>query len=193
MPPERVRADDLVQSDAERAALTALREVTGEVDGPMERHSMRCFLLAERMAADRGLMVDHEVLLIAGLLHDIGLYEGASAGGVYTTDGAEFAGHLLADRPGWDERRLGLCRDAIDRHHEVRSQWEDGAEVELMRRADMTELTSGVVNFGVSRGWIRGLWRAVPRDGLYPHIARMVADVLRERPASLPRILIRGH
>jgi hypothetical protein len=193
VPPERVRADDLVQSDAERAALTALREVTGEVDGPMERHSMRCFLLAERMAADRGLMVDHEVLLIAGLLHDIGLYEGASAGGVYTTDGAEFAGHLLAGRPGWDERRLGLCRDAIDRHHEVRSQWEDGAEVELMRRADMTELSSGVVNFGVSRGWIRGLWRAVPRDGLYPHIARMVADVLRERPASLPRILIRGH
>ncbi|MEZ5156446.1 MAG: HD domain-containing protein [Solirubrobacterales bacterium] len=193
MATERVRAEDLVQSDAEQAALTALREVTGEADGPMERHSMRCFLLAERMAADRGLMVDHEVLLVAGLLHDIGLYEGASAGGVYTTEGAEFAAHLLAGRPGWDERRLELCRDAIDRHHEVRSQWGDGAEVELMRRADMTELTSGVVSFGVSRGWIRGLWRAVPRDGLYPHVAQMVAKALRERPASVPKILIRGH
>lgn len=193
MASERVRGEDLVQSEAERAALTALREVTGESDGPMERHSMRCFLLAERMAADRGLMVDHEILLVAGLLHDIGLYEGASAGGVYTTEGAEFAEHLLAGRPGWDERRLALCRDAIDRHHEVRTQWEDGAEVELMRRADMTELTSGVVNFGVSRGWIRGLWKAVPRDGLYPHIAAMVGKALRERPTSVPKILIRGH
>jgi hypothetical protein len=190
---ERVRAEDLVQSEAERAALTALRDVTEETDGPMERHSMRCFLLAERMAADRGLMVDHEVLLVAALLHDIGLYEGASAGGVYTTDGAEFAGHLLAGRSGWDERRLALCRDAIDRHHEVRSQWDDGAEVELLRRADLTELSSGVVNWGTSRGWIRGLWRAVPRDGLYPHVAAMVGRALRERPGSVPKILIRGH
>ncbi|MFN8112815.1 MAG: HD domain-containing protein [Solirubrobacterales bacterium] len=193
MTAERVRAEDLVQSDAERAALTALREATEEVDGPMERHSMRCFLTAERMAADRGLVVDHEVLLVAGLLHDIGLYEGASAGGVYTTDGAEFAGYLLAGRSGWDSRRLELCRDAIDRHHEIRTQWDDGAEVELMRRADMTELSSGVVNYGVSRGWLRGLWRAVPRDGLYPHIAAMVGKALRERPASVPKILIRGH
>ena len=30
------------------AALAALREVTGEPGGPMERHGMRCFLLAER-------------------------------------------------------------------------------------------------------------------------------------------------
>ena len=121
MPNEQVTAEDLVRSEAEVAALTALREVTGETGGPMERHSMRCFLVAERIAADRGLMVDHEILLVAGLLHDIGLYDGASAGGVYTTDGAHFARHLLEGRPGWDERRLQLCLDAIDRHHEVRA------------------------------------------------------------------------
>jgi HD domain len=189
---ERVKAEQLVQSEAEVAALTALREVTGETGGPMERHSMRCFLVAERIAADRGLMVDHEVLLVAGLLHDIGLYDGASEGGVYTTDGAHFAMHLLEGRPGWDERRLELCRDAIDRHHEIRSQWDAGAEVELMRQADMVEVSSGLVNFGVSRGWLRGLWRAVPRDGLYPHIGKMVAKALRERPSSVPKILVRG-
>ena len=193
MPSEQVTAEDLVRSEAEVAALTALREVTGETGGPMERHSMRCFLVAERIAADRGLMVDHEILLVAGLLHDIGLYDGASAGGVYTTDGAHFARHLLEGRPGWDERRLQLCLDAIDRHHEVRAQWDAGAEVELMREADMVELTSGVVNHGVSRGWLRGLWRAVPRDGLYGHVGRMVGKALRERPASVPKILIRGH
>lgn len=189
----QVRAEDLVRSEAEVAALTALREVTGEPGGPMERHSMRCFLIAERIAADRGLMVDHEILLVAGLLHDIGLYDGASEGGVYTTDGAHFAAHLLAGRPGWDERRLRLCSEAIDRHHEIRSQWEAGAEVELMREADLVELSSGIVNHGVSRGWLRGLWRAVPRDGIYRHVGRMVSKALRERPSSVPKILIRGH
>ena len=187
-----VTAEDLVRSEAEVAALTALREVTGEAGGPMERHGMRCFLISERQAADRDLMVDHEILLVAGLLHDIGLYDGASEGGVYVTDGRNFAERLLAGRPGWDERRTRLCLEAIERHHEVRPQWHAGPEVELMRRADLVELSSGLVNFGVSRGWIRGLWRAVPRDGLYGEVGKMVAKAARERPTSLPKILIRG-
>jgi hypothetical protein len=187
-----VSAEDLVRSEAEVAALTALREVTGEAGGPMERHGMRCFLISERQAADRDLMVDHEILLVAGLLHDIGLYDGASEGGVYVTDGRNFAERLLAGRRGWDERRTRLCLEAIERHHEVRPQWHAGPEVELMRRADMVELSSGLVNFGVSRGWIRGLWRAVPRDGLYGEVGKMVAKAARERPTSLPKILIRG-
>jgi len=189
----RVRAEDLVNSEAGEAALTALRVATGEIDGPMERHGMRCFLLCERQASDRGLLVDHEVLLVAGLLHDIGLYDAASERGVYVTDGAHFARRLLAGRPGWDGRRLELCLDAIERHHELRSQWDAGPEVELMRRADMIELYAAAVSFGVSRGWIRGLWRAVPRDGLYGEVGKMVGKAARERPASLPRILIRGR
>lgn len=187
-----VTAEDLVRSEAEVAALTALREVTGEAGGPMERHGMRCFLISERQAADRDLMVDHEILLVAGLLHDIGLYDGASEGGVYVTDGRNFAERLLAGRPGWDARRTLLCLEAIERHHEARPQWHAGSEVELMRRADMVELSSGLINFGVSRGWIRGLWRAVPRDGLYGEVGKMVAKAARERPTSLPKILIRG-
>ncbi len=187
-----VTAEDLVRSEAEVAALTALREVTGEAGGPMERHGMRCFLISERQAADRDLMVDHEILLVAGLLHDIGLYDGASEGGVYVTDGRNFAERLLAGRPGWDARRTLLCLEAIERHHEARPQWHAGSEVELMRRADMVELSGGLVNFGVSRGWIRGLWRAVPRDGLYGEVGKMVAKAARERPTSLPKILIRG-
>lgn len=193
MTAREVTAEDLVNTETARAALVALREVTGEVGGAMERHCMRCFLLAERMAADRDLLVDHEVLLVAGLLHDIGLYDGASEGGVYVSDGRRFAARLLDGRPGWDERRTRLCLDAIERHHEVRSQWDAGAEVELIRRADLVELSSGAISLGLSRGWIRGLWRAVPRDGLYGEVGRMVAKALRERPATMPRILIRGR
>src|SRR5215203_5998530 len=37
--------DTLVATAAEIESLTALREATGEVDGTMERHTLRCFLL----------------------------------------------------------------------------------------------------------------------------------------------------
>lgn len=189
----RLDADQLVRTETERLALTRLREVTSQTNGPMERHGLRVFLICERMAADRALAVDREVLLVAGLLHDIGLYEEASRGGVYVSDGREFTARLLSGRPGWEEGRTRLCLDAIERHHELRSQWSAGAEVELIRRADIVELTACQVRFGLDRGWLRRLIYAVPRKGIYREVGRMLAKAVRERPASLPRIFIRGR
>lgn len=187
----RLTADDLVSTAIEREALRRIRALTGDRDGPMERHGVRCFLICERLAAEAGLDVDREVLLVAGLLHDIGLYDRASRNGVYVRDGREYTEELLGGREGWSAERIRLCGDAIERHHELRSQWGAGSEVELMRRADMVEVSSGLVDYGAGRGWIRCLWRAVPRDGIYAEIGRMVGKALRERPATIPQILIR--
>lgn len=190
---EHLTADDLVATPTERETLERVRELTGERNGPMERHGVRCFLICEKLAADASLAVDREVLLVAGLLHDMGLYDGASSGGVYVTDGRRYAESWLGGEAGWDPERIRLCGDAIERHHEVRSQWDAGDEVELMRRADMVELTAGLVNYGAGMGWVRGLWQAVPRDGIYGEIGKMVGKAVRERPATIPRILLRGR
>lgn len=189
----RLLADDLARTDAERDALAGLREVTGDEDGPMERHGLRCFLLSERLAAEADRSVDREVLLVAGLLHDIGLYDGASRGGVYVSDGREYSEALLTGRRDWPPDRVRLCGDAIERHHELRSQWAAGTEVEVMRRADLIEVSGGLVSYGLRRGWIRGLWRVVPRAGIYPEVGRMVGKALVERPATIPRAFIRGR
>ena len=188
----RLRADEAVETDAERAALDRLREVAGGEDGPMERHGLRCFLISERLGELRGVEVDRELLLVAGLLHDIGLYDGASRGGAYIADGREDAAELLGGREGWDGARTERCLDAIERHHELRPQWAAGTEVELLRRADLVELSRGLISFGAGRPWLAGLWRAVPRDGTYGEISRMVLKAARERPASLPKIFLRG-
>jgi hypothetical protein len=185
--------DDFVFTDAEREALAGLREVTGETGGPMERHGLRCHLICERLAADRGLSIDSEVTLVAGLLHDIGLYDGASEGGAYVTDGRHYAERMLAGKPGWEGEKLRLCLDAIERHHEVRPQWDAGSEVELMRRADMIELSAATINFGLDRGWVRGLWTAVPRRGIYGEVGKMVAKAFRERPLTMPMIFLTGR
>lgn len=180
-------AEDLARTDSEVVALERLREITSETGGPMERHGLRVFLIADRLAIARGVEVDREVLLVAGLLHDVGLYDQASHGGVYVREGAEFTAELLRAQ-GWDEKRIRLCFDAIERHHEIRSQWDRGPEVELIRRADLVDLTSGVVRFDLSREWLRDLFKSVSRDGTYPTIGREVAKQLLHRPLQFAQI-----
>jgi predicted hydrolase (HD superfamily) len=183
-------AEDLVRTESEAAALARLREITGESGGPMERHGLRVFLIADRLATARDAEVDRELLLIAGLLHDIGLYDEASRGGVYVLEGAEFTAELLRSQ-GWEEERIRLCFDAVERHHELRSQWERGAEVELIRRADLIDVSAGLVRFGLSREWLRDLFKSISRDGTYRTIGHELARILRNRPLTLPQIFRR--
>jgi hypothetical protein len=183
-------AEDVARTDSELAALGKLREVTGESGGPMERHGLRVFLIADRIATARDLTVDREILLIAGLLHDIGLYDQASHGGTYVVDGAEFTADLLRGQ-GWVEDRIRLCFDAIERHHETRTQWDRGSEVELIRRADLVDLTNGLVRLGLTREWLRDLFESVPRKGTYPTVGREVAKQLLHRPLKFAQIFRR--
>ncbi len=185
-------ADEVAQTEAERDALAAVRTATGEETGPMERHGLRVFLIASKLAERRGETVDREVLLVAGFLHDLGLYDSVSRGGVYVSDGAQFARELVVPH-GWSGERATLCANAIERHHDLRAQWSAGAEVELTRRADLVDVSGGVVRFGLPRGWLHDLFAAVSRDGTYAEIARLVGHALRERPLTMPRIFIRGH
>lgn len=188
----RLLADDVVETADERDALAAVRAVTGSADNPYERHGLRCFLLGDEFAAARSVEIDRELLLIAELLHDVGLYDKASRGGVYVTDGKEFARDLLAGRPGWsDEERLSRCLLAIERHHELRPQWDAGAEVEVLRRVDLVEVVAGAVTAGIARARIKAINAAVPRDGFYRAVGGLLAHALRERPTTVPRIFLR--
>ena len=175
----RLTAEELVQTDAERAALDKLRELTGEADGAMERHGLRLHLIAERLAARRGKDLDREVLLCAALLHDAGGYPGAFTGGPYVTDGRRLAEELLAPF-GWEPDRLRRCLDAIELHHHFRAQWDRGPEVELLRRADRIDLRPPLT------GWLREIARRVPRRGLYREVGRIVGR--SARAGTLPKI-----
>src|SRR5581483_1525743 len=92
--------EQLATTAAERDALAALRQATGAVNGPMERHCLRVRLMAAELALRREWQLDHEILTVASILHDIGLYPSVSRGGVYTADGAALARRLLTTH-GW--------------------------------------------------------------------------------------------
>src|SRR5437764_12262976 len=98
----RRHADELICTESEAAALEALRIATGETDGDMERHTVRQYLIAERLADTRGIAYDREVLLCASFLHDAGLYGPASSGDLYIKDSARYARRPL-EPLGWPE------------------------------------------------------------------------------------------
>jgi len=75
--------------------------------------------IAAELARHRGWAIDGELITVAAILHDIGLYPSASRGGVYTEDGAELAREMLRAH-SWSTERIRRCAEAIDRHHELR-------------------------------------------------------------------------
>jgi hypothetical protein len=186
----RRRADELLCTDAEAMALEALRVATGETDGGMERHTVRQYLIAERLADTRGITYDRELLLCASFLHDAGLYPAASTGDVYIKDSVRYALRTL-EPLGWPEDRLRLCLDACEQHHAFRPRWSMGNEVELVRRSDLVEVLPELARFGIPRFWLkRELWKAVPRAGFWPetlqitraHWRRMLPGMFRPPP-----------
>src|SRR5436305_14790995 len=101
----------------------------------MERHTMRQYLIAERIADVRGIPYDRELLLCASFLHDSGLYDAASTGDVYIKDSARYARRTL-ERYGWPEERLRVCQHACEHHHALTTRGWMATEVELLRPSD---------------------------------------------------------
>jgi hypothetical protein len=179
-----MNADALSATPASQAALEALRATAG-ADGPLERHCLRQFVIAERLAGNRAF--DRELLLCACWLHDLGLF--THSRDPYVTESARLAARVL-DAFDWPAERLQRCMDACEQHHAPRSRMAMGLEVELVRRSDLVDVTAGLVNFRLDRGWLRGLFRAVPRDGLWRLIGSAVLREARDRPATLTSVFV---
>ena len=184
-------ADELVETTLERRCLDELRRASGETDGPMERHCVRCFLFVEQLAERRRVAIDREVSLCAAFIHDGGLYDAISQGGVYTDDGGAYIERLFLEA-GAAPERARLAAEACAQHHALRDQSGRGAEVELLRLADRIEVSGGLVKAGLPRDQIQAVFDRVSRVGFYTGVARLLGHALRERPLSVPRIFKTG-
>jgi len=182
-----LQAETFIETPAEQASLAALRDATGETDGVMERHCLRCFRLCELLAEKHNADLDRQVMLCAAILHDIGLYDAVSEGGVYTDEGGEFARKLGIEH-GWDARRADLCAEACARHHSIKPQWDLGAEVETLRLADRIEVSGGLAKGGLDRSQVKGVFAEISREGFYGGLVHVVWPNLRSRPLKTARI-----
>lgn len=157
-------ADGLAGTEPERAGLGALREASGETDGVMERHCVRAYRIAVKLAD--GAPLDNEALTVAAFLHDAGLYKPVSGDGPYVTEGRALADRVL--KPfDWPEERLRLTADQI-------------------------EVAGAAITHGIPRPWLKELFAEIPRTGFYSGLMPLIARELRSRPLSLAQIFVAG-
>jgi hypothetical protein len=128
--------------------------------------------------------------MCVALLHDAGLYPGAASAATYVVDGRHLLERAVAPLE-WPPERVTLAGEAVERHHDLRPQWSHGNEVELIRRADLVDVSGGLVRFGLDRAWLGQLGSRLPRTGLVREISRLVGGALRTRPLTMLQIFVR--
>ncbi len=128
------------------AVEAAMKQLEHYAEGEREvlNHSYRTFHFADILYRQHGaqMPIDREVLAVAMLLHDVGIYPRAAAelpGGDFTVRGAHLARRILGDA-GWNRDRINLAAQAIslNANGRVTSHW--GAEAYFGRLAPLVDV-----------------------------------------------------
>ncbi|MEY4766596.1 MAG: hypothetical protein RI907_3269 [Pseudomonadota bacterium] len=166
-------------------ALQAMAE-TGHTD--LLQHSWRthwwatAFAHAEGRAAD----VDMELLLVASLMHDLGL---ASPSAHAATGCACFTGHsalaavALATEAGWTPARAQAVGDAITLHMNGHVAPEQGLEAHFMQRATATDVIGAQLAKLPAR-WRQDVLSRHPRGDFDSGFTQALRDQARRHPQS---------
>jgi hypothetical protein len=93
-------------------------------------HGLRSYAFAAALGRQAGLRFDAEVLLIASLLHDLGLTETFDGPAPFELQGARAAHEFLMEE-GFDPRRADLVHEAIALHASVGVAPKKSAEIRL--------------------------------------------------------------
>jgi hypothetical protein len=180
-----VGIDDLPQTAAvELAAAELERYAEGETE--LFNHSFRTFHFAELLQKQSGgrLPLDREVLAVATLLHDVGLYPKVVAevdGMDFTVRGARIA-RRVARQAGWSSDRIDLAAQAItiNANGRVSTRW--GAEAYFARLAPLVDAMGQC--WKVDPDDARIIFAAWPERDLDRVILRAVAEEAARHPGS---------
>lgn len=139
------------------------------------------------MVAAQVQLTDHEATLlgVAGFFHDAGIWLDDSFD--YLTPSMERAADHLDGRPADD---LALVSAMIDEHHRVRPARSDSALVEAFRRADLTDVSFGLIPApGVRLARYRSLLKTYPSSGFRRGlVAVFISWVVRHPSRPLPML-----
>lgn len=118
---------------------------------------------------------------IAAAFHDLGIWTDGTFD--YLPPSVERArAHLTrSGRPEWSAEVSAMILD----HHKL-SPYRGGAGelVEAFRRADWTDVTRGLVTFGLPRRFVRQVLSAWPSEGFHKRLVQLGLARLRTHPLS---------
>ncbi|MBV8466693.1 MAG: HD domain-containing protein [Burkholderiales bacterium] len=178
-----------VQGLPETAAVElAIKQLERYAEGEREivNHSYRTFHFADllhRQESD-AMPMDREVLAVAMLLHDVGIFPRAVAelpGNDFTVRGANLARHIL-EQAGWSPYRIDLAAQAITINPRPRVPRHWGAEAYFGRLAPLVDVVGQC--WKLDAGDAREVFARHPADGIVPAILGAVATEAKRHPHS---------
>jgi hypothetical protein len=173
---------DLVQTNAViEGVLDTWRGAIGSDFDAYRGHVYRVFNFARALARDSA---NEDTLAVSAAFHDIGIWSDQTFD--YLEPSATRAEQYLA------EHTLAVDHATVKRmivlHHKVsRCSVVDGQLVEAFRRADLVDLSWGLLRFGLERGFVRDAQRTFRNAGFHRCLLRegfawMVRHPLRPLP-----------
>jgi len=182
---ESVGMQPLPETAAVELAIKQL-ELYAEGEKEIVNHSYRTFHFADLLHRQENapMQMDREVLAVATLLHDVGIFPRAVAelpGNDFTVRGAHLARRILA-QAGWEPHRIGLATQAITINAAARVPRHWGAEAYFARIAPLVDAVGQVWKVHASDA--REIFAQHPADGVVPAILEAVALEAERHPDS---------
>lgn len=182
---------DFVRPDTP-AALGALALATQYQSAAITQHAIRSWFWAEAFAVVEEIHdVDHELLYVAAILHDIGT---VSEYDNFTISYEHAGGHVgvaLTAGAGWAPERRRRVLDVIVRHNWPSVDPEVDVEGHLLEIATGLDI-SGARPDVLPEEFLREVLAAHPRGELAQEFGSCVIDQAERKPTSAARRLVDG-
>lgn len=186
-----MRIDDFPAPDT-RAARAALDLARTYQSTAITAHALRSWLFAEAFARVDGIRdIDHELLYVSAVLHDIGT---VTAYDNHTISYEDAGGHVavaLTAGAGWPAERRTRAREVIVRHNWPSVDPDLDAEGHLLEVATALDI-SGARPDALPEPFLRQVLAAHPRGGLATEFAACVVDQAARKPDTAARRLVDG-
>jgi len=174
------------------AARGALELATSYQSAAITAHGIRSWLFAEAFAVVEGLTdVDHEILYVSAVLHDIGTVAEFDNRTVSYEHAGGHVGVALTAGAGWPAARRRRVLDAIVRHNWPSVDPELDVEGHLLEVATGLDI-SGARPDALPEGFLREVLAAHPRGALAAEFGACVADQAQRKPDTAARLLVDG-
>jgi hypothetical protein len=142
-------------------------------------HAYRVVNLCAVLAPGAALSV--EKIALAAAFHDLGIWTARTFD--YLAPSAELACAHLA-HAGKAEWSLEMSAMIYEHHKLTRYRGNDAWLVEPFRRADLIDVSHGIVSFGLPRAQLREIFAAWPDAGFHGKLVKLALERLATHPRS---------
>lgn len=137
-----------------------------------------CLALAPGITAE-----EREQLVIAAAFHDLGIWSDGTID--YLPPSVRRAQAYLNARgkAAW----IPLVDRLIDEHHKLRAYKDAGFPLaEVFRKADLVDVSLGLVRFGLPGGYVKAVKAQFPNEGFHKKLMRLAGGWFKGHPLSPP-------